>query len=860
MNQLIGLSSKEALKRLEKYGPNEIERKKQLPWLRLLLDQFKSPLIYILFFAGLITLILKEWTDALVIFLAVGVNTILGFIQEYKAEKSLIALRKILVSHAKVIRDGKEELIETKDIVPGDLVILSTGSKVPADGVVVEGISLHLNEAILTGESVPVEKKEIKSKKVQNSSNISPEDLKSSGVFMGTVVVSGRGKMLVTKTGMKTKMGGIAGQLKETIEEETPLKKQIGYLSKILAIIFAFVCLIIFFEGLWREREILEMFTLSVAVAVAAIPEGLVVSLTVILSLGMQRVLKRKGLVRKLLAAETLGSVDIICADKTGTLTEGKMKVTDWETEKGSKSEEEEILKAAALCNNMTNPLEVAMINWVREEVGEVEEIIKLNPRIDEIPFSSEKKFIAVLVKSPPDTSGVSRGKIFLSGAPEMVMEMCLMTEKEKIKWQKKLDEFTKKGLRVVAFSYATGDLKKLKTNFLNLKKGLQKYDGQINGDWHYLQLKWLGLLLFEDPVRLEVKQALKTARLAGIKIKVITGDYRNTAISVLNKLEINGGQLKDEQVMEGWELEKASDEELTKRIDEIVLFARTTPEQKIRIVEALQAKGHSVAMMGDGVNDALALKKADIGIVVGEASEVAKETADMVLLDSNFKTVVAAVEEGRGIFENIKKVVLYLLSDSFTEIVLIGGSLLLGLPTPLLSAQILWVNLVEDGLPGLALAFEPKDKGLMKEPPRPKNAPILDEELKILIFVIGIITDFLLFTIFYLLFRFKLPIEMTRTIIFAALAVDSLLYVFSCKTLRVNLWHEDIFSNKFLLFSVLIGFLLLIAGIYTPFLNLILKTERLPLLAWPLIFTKGLITIGGIELVKWFFLKKENL
>lgn len=842
MNQLIGLSSKEALKRLEKYGPNEIERKKQLPWLRLLLDQFKSPLIYILFFAGLITLILKEWTDALVIFLAVGVNTILGFIQEYKAEKSLVALRKILVSHAKVIRDGKEELIETKDIVPGDLVILLTGSKVPADGVVVEGISLHLNEAILTGESVPVEKKD------------------KEKVFMGTVVVSGRGKMLVTKTGMKTKMGGIAGQLKETIEEETPLKKQIGHLSKILAIIFAFVCLIIFFEGLWREREILEMFTLSVAVAVAAIPEGLVVSLTVILSLGMQRVLKRKGLVRKLLAAETLGSVDIICADKTGTLTEGKMKVTDWETEKGSKSEEEEILKAAVLCNNMINPLEVAMINWVKEKVGEVEEIIKLNPRIDEIPFSSEKKFIAVLVKSPTDTSGVSRGKIFLSGAPEMVMEMCLMTEKEKIKWQKKLDEFTKKGLRVVAFSYATGDLKKLKTNFLSLKKGLQKYDGQINGDWHYLQLKWLGLLLFEDPVRLEVKQALKTAQLAGIKIKVITGDYRNTAISVLNKLEINGGQLKDEQVMEGWELEKASDEELTKRIDEIVLFARTTPEQKIRIVEALQAKGHSVAMMGDGVNDALALKKADIGIVVGEASEVAKETADMVLLDSNFKTVVAAVEEGRGIFENIKKVVLYLLSDSFTEIVLIGGSLLLGLPTPLLSAQILWVNLVEDGLPGLALAFEPKDKGLMKEPPRPKNAPILDEELKILIFVIGIITDLLLLIIFYLLFRFKLPIEMTRTIIFAALAVDSLLYVFSCKTLRANLWHEDIFSNKFLLFSVLIGFLLLIAGIYTPFLNLILKTERLPLLAWPLIFTKGLITIGGIELVKWLFLKKENL
>lgn len=830
--QVLGLSAKEALRRLKKYGSNEIERGKRLSWLRLLFDQFKSPLIYILFFAGLITLFLKEWTDSLVIFLAVGVNTVLGFIQEFKAEKALVALRQILVLHARVIRDGKEELIEAKNLVPGDLVILKTGDRVPADGEVIQGIDLHLNEAILTGESVPVKKK------------------KKEEVFMGTAIISGRGQMLVSRTAMETKMGKIAGRLKETIEEETPLKKQIGSLSKILAIVFAFVCLIIFFEGLWRERGLLEMFTLSVAVAVAAIPEGLVISLTVILSLGMQRVLKKKGLVRKLLAAETLGSVDIICADKTGTLTEGKMRVV-----KAELTDEKKGKTAVAVCNNMTNPLEIAMMHWVKEEREDIGEIIKKHSRIDEIPFSSEKKFIAVLTEGEEK----NQAEFFLSGAPEMVMEMCLMGAKEKEKWRQKLNDYTNKGLRVVAFSWATGDLNKLKANFSHLKEGWRKYDGRVNGNWHFLKLKWLGLLLFEDPIRTEVKQALALCKRAGIKVKVITGDYRNTAAAVLNKLEITKTQLKGDQVMEGWELEKISEEELIKKIEEIVLFCRTTPEQKIRIVEALQAKGHSVAMMGDGVNDALALKRSDIGVVVGEASEVAKETADMVLLDSNFNTIVAAVEEGRGIFENIKKVVLYLLSDSFTEVILIGGTLLLGMPIPLLPAQILWVNLVEDGLPGLALAFEPKDKDLMKEPPRSKKSPIIDQELKVLIFVIGIVTDFLLFVVFYFLLKLDYPIEIIRTVIFGCLAIDSLLYVFSCKTLRANLWHENLLSNKFLVFSVLIGFIMLFASIYTPFLNVVLKTQRLSLGFWVLIFSLGIVDVLGIELVKWLFLKKKK-
>jgi Ca2+-transporting ATPase len=829
-----GLTFQEAKKRLQKFGPNEIQQQEGLSWPKLLWGQFKSPLIYILFFAGLITLFLKEWTDSVVIFLAVGLNTVLGFIQEFKAEKALVALKKILVPHARVIREGKEEVIETRELVPGDLVVLLTGDKMPADGVLIEAVDFHSNEAILTGESAPVEKKD------------------SSQVFMGTVVASGRGKMVVQKTGQETRMGKIATKLSQTAAEETPLKAQIGHFSKILAVIFSLICVVIFFEGLWRGREFLEIFTLSVAVAVAAIPEGLVISMTVILTLGMQRILKRKGLVRKLLAAETLGAVNVICADKTGTLTEGKMRVVGIEVGGGKQeARKKEILKAAILCNNMTNPLEIAMMNWAREKLGNVEEIIKQSPRRAEIPFTSERKFIAVLTQS------ASGGEFFLSGAPEVIMEMSVMGKTEKDKWYKKLNHHTKKGLRVVAFSAVLGRVDKLKAAFGDLKKPTKKKTGRVQKG-SSLKLEWLGLLLFEDPIRTEVKEALKLCQKAGITVKVVTGDYRQTAVAVLEKLEIGGGQIKDHQVMEGWELERLSGKDLSRRIEGIVLFARTTPEQKIKIVEALQEKGHSVAMMGDGVNDALALRKADIGVVVGEASEVAKETADMVLLDSNFKTIVAAVEEGRGIFENIKKVILYLLSDSFTEVILIGSSLFLGLPIPLLPAQILWVNLVEDGLPGLALAFEPKDEGLMQEPPRPKQAPILDKEIKTIIFIIGIVTDLLLLGVFYFLLRQSVSIEIIRTVIFASLAIDSLLYVFSCKTLRKNLWQEHIFSNKFLVFSVVSGFILLVAAIYVPFLRMILKTKILPARFWFLILLMGIADVVGIELVKWIFLKRK--
>lgn len=809
---ISGLTSQQAASRLEKYGPNEIDRKKQISWLKIIFTQLKSPLIYILIFAGIVTLFLREYTDSIVIFAAVFVNTILGFFQEAKAEKSLLLLRQMIIPHAWVIRDGSEQKIESSKLVPGDLVILKTGEKVPADGTIIDAVDLHVNEAILTGESESIKKGKAKL---------------SNKAFMGTVVVAGRGKMLITQTGMKTKMGKIAVGLGETIEEATPLKTQISKLSHILAVVMLVICLLILIEGLAIGRSFVEMFTLSVAIAVAAIPEGLVISVTMILVLGMQRLLASKALVRKLLAVETLGSVSCICADKTGTLTEGKMRVV-----KSDSLDKNLLVQSALLCNNLINPLELAMYNWAEKEIeneGETEKGKLLEKkRIDEIPFSSERKYMAILYED----------YLLVSGAPEKILSFCKLSSQQRKIWEERLEKYAHRGYRIVSFAYRKKGSKEQKLKKEKIEKGLQ----------------WLGLLIFEDPIRKDVGAVLKSCQKAGIKLKLITGDYRGTAVAVLNQLGIVDGQLEDENIMEGSKLEKISKEELGKIIDKVVLFCRTTPLQKIKIVEALQAKGEVIAMMGDGVNDVLALKKADIGVVVGEASEVAKETADMVLLDSNFKTILEAVNLGRATFQNIKKVVVYLLSDSFTEVILVGGSLALGLPIPLLAVQILWVNLVEDGLPGVALAFEKDDENLLNKPPRKKETPILDKEMKIIIFIIGFVTDFGLFALFYALLKFGFHIDFIRTVIFVALGIDSLFYIFSCKSLHKNIWQTKFWDNMFLNISVIFGIIMLLGAIYLPFLQTLLHTVSLPFWAFFLLIIFAMLKVAAIEGVKSFF------
>jgi Ca2+-transporting ATPase len=848
-----GLSSKEAPKLLKKFGPNELAKPPGLSNLKLLFSQLKSPLVYVLLFAGIVTLFLREFTDSIVIFAAVLINTILGFWQERKAQKALVALRSLLTPKATVIRDGKQQEIEASEVVPGDLVVLTIGTRVPADGVLVEATDLSINEAILTGEAMPVKKlKTSTSAKAsadrENLKMKTDEIKKENQAFMGTTVVTGIAKMLVAKTGMETEMGKIGKQLGEVEEEKTPLQEQLANLAKILAIVVGGVAVLIFVLGSILGYELVEMFVMGVAIAVAAIPEGLVVTLTVILALGMQRILKRKALVRQLLATETLGSVSVICADKTGTLTEGKLQVV-----KDDFINRELGVRAAILCNDMRDPLEVAMMDWalrqpstraqaegVQGKLRKVDPKIieEKYPRLDEMPFSPQTKMIATLHQSPI-TNHQSPNILFVSGAPEVVLGKCNTQQATRKTWLKKFEEYGEKGYRLVGFAH-----KSLKSQVSSIK----------NSDLE--DLTWLGILIYEDPVREGVKAVLKECQGAGIKVKVITGDYALTALAVLKQLDFKLDPKT--QVMEGAELEKISQGELKKKVGEIVLFARTDPEQKLKIVDALKEGEEVVAMMGDGVNDAPALKEADIGIVVGEASDVAKETADIVLLDSKFATIVHAIEEGRAIFENIKKVIVYLLSDSFTEVILIGGSLVMGLPLPLTAAQILWVNLVEDTFPSIALAFEPGEKEVMEEPPRERTAPILDAEMKALIFIIGLFTDLILLGLYYVLFRGAFPLSFIRTIIFAALAIDSLFYVFSCRSLRKTIFQRNPLGNKVLNISVLLGLLFLLAAIYLPFLQVFLKTHALGFKEWFLIFTLGVFEILAIEITKWIFISRK--
>lgn len=842
-----GLSEPEVRRRLRQFGPNAIEKKREENAFSILVSQLRSPLIYILVIAALVTLLLGDFVDTVVIGLAVVVNTILGFYQERKAQRAIAALRELLSLKATVVREGKRLVTDASEVVPGDVCIVGLGERLPADGVVVQAADFAVTEAILTGESVPVHKRVLRSR------TFNGEDLENlfeawkdlgreSKVFAGTIVSSGVATFVTAVTGQETEVGKIARTLEETVEEPTPLQKRIRRLSNQLAVFVGAVALIIFVTGILfgmdRDTSLRErfevMFTTSVAVAVAAIPEGLAVSLTVILAIGMQRILHRKALVRKLMAAETLGSVTVICADKTGTLTEGVMRVTET-----SFVDEQEGVRAAVLTNDRRDPLEVALWNWVREQKRiDPQRIAEANERIDSIPFSPEDKFTAKLYQD----------RVYVMGAPEVVLSFCSTIGAAKHRWMRELEDYGIRGLRIVGF--ATRRRKKGERNLT--KKSIR--DG----------LTWLGVVVYEDPVRRGVASAFEEAKKAGIDVKVITGDYRVTAEAVLEQLGLlsKAAKLRARQalVMEGEELERLSPDELRGRVAETVLFARTDPMQKLKIVEALQANGEVVAMTGDGVNDAPALKRADIGVVVSGATDVAKETADMVLMDNNFGTIVAAVEEGRGIFTNLRKVILYLLSDSFSEVILVLGSLLLRIPLPLTAAQILWINLITDGFPDLALTMEPKDKDLMQQKPRDPREPLVDAEIKVLIFLISAVTGLVTLGAFFWFWRVYNDVASARTVAFVMLGVDSLIYVFSARSLRQPIWHTPLLSNPWLILAVLGGLALQLMALYAPFLQRLLATRPLTALEWLAVLMEAVLVIGVIEFVKWRFLQKRRM
>lgn len=838
-----GLTQEEIINRRKKYGQNKLPTKKKISGLEILGNQFKNPLIFILIIAAFVALALKEFIDCGVILAAVLINTLIGFIQENKAERTLDKLKQLVKYHAKVIRESREHVIDSEDLVPGDIIILESGDIVPADARLLETKDLQVVEAVLTGESIP------SNKRIDILEEGTPLADRENMVYMGTTVTRGKAKAVVVGIGLKTELGKIATLIKETEEPKTPLQKKIGNLARMIGFIIAGACLILFVTGLLAGRPFIEMLLVSVAVAVAGIPEGVVIAVTVCLAIGMQRILQRKALVRKLVAAETLGSTTVIASDKTGTLTEGRMSIAHILPVK--EEYREELLKISLLSNNaiIENPkeelkkwkingdtTEIALLLGAIQAGLERDEILKEYPRISEIPFESERMYMATLHKTPDKSQNI----ILVKGAPEKVLNLCDLTANQIKKINAEINKLTSRGLRLLAFTQ-----KKISSESEELQEEM------------LIDLEYLGLIALKDPLRPEARQTIQECKEAGIRPIIVTGDHRLTAEVIGEEVGLIAGR---DNILEANDIDKLSDQELEKTIKRVDIFARVEPKHKIRIVNALKANQEVVAMTGDGVNDAPAIKAADIGVALGSGSEVTKEAADIVLLDDNFKTIVEAVKEGRTIFDNIKKIITYLFSGNFSELILIGGAIIFGWPLPILAAQILWVNIIEDSLPAMSLAYEKSEEGVLKEKPYSLSVPIFDKEMKVLVFFIGILTDIILLALFWFLLKYShYDLNHIRTIIFVGLGIDSLFFIYSCKSLKRNIWQYNLFNNRFLNLSVLFGFVMFLSAIYLPIFQTILRTTPLNLIDWLILIILGLLNISLIELSKLFFIRKNK-
>jgi P-type Ca2+ transporter type 2C len=843
-----GLTNEEALKRRKQTGANLLPKERPFSKARIFLEQFQSPLIYILVIAGIIVLFLQHYADAIVIFGAVILNTVIGFVQENKASQMLQKLKYVIKYQTKVIRKGDIKIIDPSELVPGDIFLVEAGEKVPADARILEAKNLKTNEMVLTGEWLPA------LKNLERLPQDTPLADKDNMIYMGTIVESGRAKAIITATGKNTEIGKLAVMVRETKEEKTPYQRKLAHFARIVALIVGVIALGIFIQGIIIEQDFIKMFTTAVAVAVAAIPEGLPAAMTVVLALGMQRVLKKKGLVRKLAAAETLGSTSIICTDKTGTLTQGKIKVTKVLSpaqifnKKTSAKTKDLIYKTAVLCNGgwvenenkpkrewiiRGEPTDRAILSFGIKKGFSKKELLSKLPKLDELSFDSKRKFLSSLHKDKKNNL------LLVSGAPEKIIEFSLLDSVKKRKWEEATRNIASRGFRVIAFAYKhTGEKKIKKSLFSNLEM--------------------LALVRLEDPLRPDVKQAIDTCRRAGMKTIIVTGDHKLTACAIAQQI---GLSITEEAVIEGRELDKLSNAQFKKNLSNIQIYARAEPRHKNRIIKAWQEAGEVVAMTGDGINDTPALKRADIGVSLGSGTEAAKETSDLVLLNNNFSVIVAAVEEGRAILDNIRKVITYLFASGFTEIILIGGTMAMAVILkepwilPVTAVQILWINLIEDGLPSMSLAFEKKEPDLMSKNPDKKSASLLTREMKAIIFVIGIVTDIMLLGVFYWLRNSGIAIARIRTMIFVALAIDSLFYVFACRSLRKGVLSINLFGNKLLIVAWLLSFLALIAAIYAPILNSLLATVPLSTGEWAILIFLGFVKVSLIELAKHYFI-----
>ncbi|MFH1182387.1 MAG: calcium-transporting P-type ATPase, PMR1-type, partial [Candidatus Woesearchaeota archaeon] len=820
-----GLSEKEAAKLLAAYGPNELKEGKKISAFKVFLSQFTDFIVWILIAAVAISMFLGEWIESIVILIILIINAVIGFLQEYRAEKAIEALKKLAGLKADVLRDGQKKTIDAAFLVPGDIIFLEVGDKIPADSRLIEEHNLSVMESSLTGESTPVKKEVRVLKKAALADRINM-------VFSSTIIVRGRATAVVTATGMQTEIGRIATLIQAAEEELTPLQMKLNQFSKRLGYGVVVIAAIVFIATILKGGEILEMFKTAVSLAVAAIPEGLPAVVALSLALGVQRMIKKNALVRKLPSVETLGSTTVICSDKTGTLTKDQMTVRkifvdgaiaevtgEGYSTNGAFSVEHShdlltLLRIGAVCNDATlnkdgsivgDPTEVALIVSAAKGGLLKEEIEKKLPRVDEIPFDSERKRMTTIHEIG------SKRIMYTKGAPDIILKLCTkilkngkiiaLTPSERKIILSANEEFAQNALRVLGFAF---------------KQLAQKEKPDEK------ELVFVGLQAMIDPPREEAKGAVKACKDAGIRVIMITGDHKLTAVAIAKELGIDG------KAITGEELDAI--ENLEEIVEDIAIYARVSPEHKIRIVEALRKRNHIAAMTGDGVNDAPALKKADIGIAMGKTgTDVAREASKMILTDDNFASIVNAVEEGRGIYDNIRKFIFFLLSCNVSEVLIIFIAVMIGLKLPLVAIQILWMNLITDGLPALALGVEPRDKDIMKRKPRHKNEGVLNKDSLARMLTVSVVITAGVLGVFIWALMSKgwtwgasledsSPIYVyALTMAFTTLVVFELFNAFNAKSERKSAFVSGLLSNKYLIGAVIMSLLLQLMVIYTP-------------------------------------------
>ncbi|MDO5715306.1 MAG: cation-translocating P-type ATPase [Tissierellia bacterium] len=878
-----GLQVEESKKRIEKYGINALEKEEKKPFIDKLKDQFLDPMILILIGASIVSYYVGERLDASIIIAIVIVNAALSLYQEGKAEEAIAALQKMSSPKAKVFRDGEIEAIDSEQLVPGDIVALETGDIVPADLRLISSSNLKVDESSLTGESVAVEK----------NAQITYEEKREIGdrenlAYSSTIVTYGRGQGVVIETGKGTEIGKIATSIATVDREQTPLQRKLAGLSKTLGILVLVICGVVLVVGLLHNHELLEMFMTSISLAVAAVPEGLPAIVTIVLSLGMGKMAQRNAIVKKLLAVETLGTTTVICSDKTGTLTQNEMtvvkgyvdgsiiditgtgylpqgvlKIKDREIQRDEITDLELLGRIAALTNDADlrieketatitgDPTEGALLTFAEKMKLSVSKLNEDFPRIAEIPFDSERKMMTTFHQGNKEVLS------FTKGAPDVILSKC-----NRILIDGKIEELTPEifdEIMKVNTSFARSALRVLSFAYRSLDQLPEERTSQtIEKD-----MIFVGLTGMIDPARPEAKVAIEECKSAGIIPIMITGDYFETALAIAKELGI---ATDDNQAIMGRELNDMTDEEIREIVKEKRVFTRVSPENKVQIVRALKENGHIAAMTGDGVNDAPAIKRADIGIAMGiTGTDVAKNTAEVILTDDNFATIVHAVEEGRIIYSNIKKFVTYLLSCNLGEVLIVLLAIIMDLPVPLIPIHLLWLNLVTDSFPALALGVEPGEKGIMNQPPRHPDEPILDKEIKITVIIqslaitIGTLGAYLIGIKWY--GETGHGLSMARSMAFTTLIIAELLRSYSSRSIDRTLFDIGFFTNKKLVLATLFSFGLMLLVLYVPFLNQAFQLVDLDMKEWTVVLVGAFIplVIGEIQKKIRFKINHQN-